>query len=694
MTPLEAPAALARDAAWLVGLAAEAVAPPPERTLSQWAEETLVIPGEAGTARPGRLSWEGYEYLREPLDRLHPDDPCRSVTVRASAQLGKTTIGVAACCYYSAVTPRPWAVALPSLDEVHKYNREKFSPIVDATPLMRRTIRAVSSRDEQGSTTTFKRFSGGKGAFIPASTPKALQMVSVAILVLEETPNYEDAVGDRGAPIPQLRRRQMAWETAGAKELHVATPGISGRCPVTTDFLAGDQRRLYHPCPHCGDYLRLDWADMRGLKPAPDAPPGTRPRPHFLCPHCHERIEHRHKADLVAACVWVPTFQSLNPGNPAPPAAFPAAELARWRDRPCEGRQPSYHAWQVVSPMATWALIADEFDRAERAGEAERMAFAQQILGEAYEIRAGGADLPDIAAKARPAPAGIVPDWAEILTASVDLNGDFAAWRVYAWGPNFEHMPIDGGRILRRPSDPELWAELAQMAARRYPHAGGGSVAATWGVDSGYSTATVYAFCGRNAHVRALDGRQGFGQPPIRRVEKPAKIRGPDGVVVACRIWAVGTWDLKRRLYECLAVTAEGADRGPNLLHLPDWFAPQASNGERDLRLLEELTAEHLIETVNATTGELRPERWQKLRRRNEEMDLWVYCAALAMGFGVGLPNREPDWLALRARRLEGAQGDLLAPPQPVASASNPAEEAQRLEEIYARLAAAEENPS
>jgi len=268
---------------------------------------------------------------------------------------------------------------------------------------------------------------------------------------------------------------------------------------------------------------------------------------------------------------------------------------------------------------------------------------------------------------------------------------------VYAWGPGFEHAPIDGGRILRRPSDPELWAELAQIVAQRYAHAAGGHLAVdSWGVDSGYSTAQVYAFVSRHGHVKALDGRQGFGQPPIRRVQEIQKVRGPEGGVVSARIWAVGTWDLKRRLYECLAVTAEGAERGPNCLHIPDWFVPQKPGGaERDLRLLEELTAEHLIERVNPATGEVRPERWQKLRRRNEEMDLWVYCAALAQGYGVGVPDREPDWHGLAARRMAAAQIDLFTPAAGVAAPGDAGEAARRLAELYARLdAEAEGDPA
>jgi hypothetical protein len=133
---------VAADAAALLMALATAITPPPELRISEWAEGRLDIPGETGTDRPGPLSWEGFEYAIEPLDRHHQDDPCRDVVFRGSAQIAKTTIGVIDDPVLLGEVPRPWGVALPSTDEVLKYNRSKWQPIVDATPELRRKVRA------------------------------------------------------------------------------------------------------------------------------------------------------------------------------------------------------------------------------------------------------------------------------------------------------------------------------------------------------------------------------------------------------------------------------------------------------------------------------------------------------------------------------------------------------------------------
>lgn len=674
------------QAAQLLMAMAKAVAPPRELKISEWAEGRLNIPGETGAERSGPLSWEGFEYLIEPIDGLHPDDPERDETFVGSAQIAKTMVGIVVTQFYSSEIPRPWGVALPSTDEVLKYNRSKWQPIVDATAELRRKIRPVSSRDEQGSTNTYKRFSGGYGQFFAVGSPKALQMVTLCIVVYEETPNWAREVGGRGDPRSQIRKRQLRWERAGAKTYHNATPGLKRKrtdgpgytgCPVTEDFEAGDQRHLYLPCPHCahlpgGVLVRLDFERMQGL--------GQGEKPHFNCPGCGGEIEHRHKAAMVAACHpykahavrggWVPCFPSEDPDNPAPDWWIYASDLERWQNRPREGRPRSRHAWQVVSSAVDWDYIAAEARKAETGTEAEKIAFSQQILGRAYEIVVQQADIAELMDRRDGRfTKGVVPSGYELLTAAVDLNGDWAQWTVYGWGPGAEHVVVDKGRFEGGPSEASIWAEIGGLEAKVYPHEDGGHVGIeVLGVDSGYGTFHVYAYCSRHGRAKALDGAPGWGLMPLRRGPRQ-KLQGPDGTVVSCRTWRVGTWDLKRTLLnEAIPASLAGAkgERASGRPHWPGWL-------EQDF--FEELTAEALLEVQDKKTGVVKDEAWIRVGRRNEEMDLWVYNRALAASVGVGVPGAEPDWMELARRRAPGQLGleQIWARPTPAPAAPAPA---------------------
>lgn len=660
-------AEVAEGAAALLRALASVIKPAPELKISEWAEGRLIIPGETGTEREGPLSWDGFEYLIEPLDRLHSDDPCRDVTFKGSAQIAKTTVGVIATQFYSSVMPRPWGVALPSTEEVQKYNRSKWQPICDATPELKRKLRPVSSRDEQGSTNTYKRFSGGFGQFFGAGSPKALQMISLCIVVYEETPNWDQEVGGRGDPRSQIRKRQLRWEKAGAKTFHNATPGIvrpkedeSGDlvgCPVTEDYLSGDQRQLYHPCPHCGDepggvLIRLDYDQMQGL--------GLGETPHFNCPGCGSEITHRYKEQMVARCHpyrgmnhqrggWLPTYPSKDPENPAPPWFVLAADFEQWRERRSEHRAPSYFAWQVVSSAIDWDYIADEHRKAENGSEAVKTAFSQQILGQAYQLNVQATPVEQLMAKRDSRlNKGVVPSGFELLTCAVDLNGDWAQWTVYGWGPGASHTIVDKGRIDGSPSEAKLWKAIAELRARTFPHEDGGRLSIeSMGVDSGYGTFHVYAFCSRYPDVKALDGANGWGLMPLRR-GTIQKLRGEDGTIVRCRIWRVGTWDLKRELLNDVIPAAVAFEASARMAFKPVW------PGWLERDFYDELTAEALIEVQDRKTGVMKAEAWVRIRRRNEEMDLYVYNAALARSKGVGVTGAEPDWIELARRRQTG----------------------------------------
>lgn len=677
---------LARQAAALLLAMSMAVTPAPDEHISEWAEGRVVIPGETGTTREGELSWDGFEYLIEPLDRIHPDDPSRTISFCGSAQIAKTTVGVIATLYYSTVLARPWGVALPTGDEALKYNRTKWQPIVDATPELRRKIRPVTSRDEQGSTNTYKRFAGGYGQLFGTQTAKPLQMVTFCLVVKEETPNWTVSVGDRGDPHAQIEMRQLQWELAGAKTFHNATPGLlrqdengvlSG-CPITADFLAGDQRRLYLPCPHCatrpdGVLIRLDREALLGQGPGET--------PHFVCPGCHGRIEHRHKAAMVAACHpyrepahgvrggWIPAFASGAENNPEPGGHILAAEYELWRARDVEGRQPSYHAWQIVSQAVDWAYIARQVRDAEAGSEPDMIALFQQIYGEAYELTVQQADVDKLMERRDDRlTKGVIPSGYEIITCAVDLNGDWAQWTAYAWGPGGEHVVLDKGRIEGGPSEASVWLEIAALERMTWPHEDGGRLGLeVLGVDSGYGTWHVYAFCSSHGKSKALDGADKWGAMPLRRGPRQ-KLQGQDGTVVSCRTWRVGTWDLKRELLnEAIPLSLEG-DKGARAFgrpHWPGWV-------QRDF--FEELTGEALVTVHDSRTGVVKDEAWVRVRRRNEEMDLWVYNRALAASLGIGVPGAEPDWLE-RARVRSGEQAGLESlwdrPPPPAPKAGD-----------------------
>lgn len=638
-------------AAFLLAIAASAK-PAPALTVSQWAAQEREVAAESGSPYPGKWDNERVPYLVEVMDTCGMDDPARSVVILASAQSAKSEAVLNAIGHTICQNPVPILVMLPSLDEVSKYNAHKLQVAIDATPALRVRVKETVSRDETGSTTSFKKFRGGYLRIVNAGSSKALQMISAAYRVYEEPTGYPADVDGRGDPISQADARSKAWKERGEKAILVGTPGTKGQCRVSAAYETSDQRRFYVPCPQCGAYqvLRPD-----NLRHASELPPHGA---YFACAAAGCVIDQAEKAAMVARGAWIRTYPSEDAANPAPPAHFPAAELDAWRARTAGHRQPGFAWWQAYSPFVSWDdTVAEQLGAA---GDPRKLKVLwQQAYGEAWEELGEAPPAERLLERRqkwqpRRLAAGVL-----FLTGAVDVQGDRLEWAVYGWDRKLGGYTIDRGVIAGDPTTEAPWAALDQMVGTRYHDAWGKPWPVdVWGVDAGYLSQNVYRYVLRHAHsgrVRALDGRSGWRLPAIGS-PKTVDVDWDGRKLGGVQLWPVGTWDLKSELYGKLKLTLEG----PNAVGVwpagAMWFDQSCDQG-----FFEQLTAEFLTD-VERRSGYVE-KAWVKIKgRRNEQHDLAVYALALARH--ASDPLTDAEWATLASERLgpaAEAQLDLAA---------------------------------
>jgi len=631
---------------WVLARLAEACAPRPALSIAEWAEANIVVKAEQ-SSRPGPLRFEELEYLLAPLSRLETTDRCREVNVLASAQSGKSKIGEIWIGHCIAESPGPIGVYLPSIDDARKYAEEKVQSTIDASPALRHRVKKVSSRSNEGSSTLRKRFIGGSIRIMTATSPHSLQMMSFRFLVLEEIAGFLRDVGGRGSPIAQAKNRQGSYELRGAKTLKISAAGVLGECPSTKAHEDGTSHEIYLPCPHCSGFNRWEWEDMN----APTETIGA----HFVCRLCGAVVEHKHKKAMVAAHCYVPCYEDKNAENAAPPRAFPAEDRARWESRSEAGRHPSYRWWRYVSPFTDWDAIWQSGQEAKADGLSTEKTFWQQALARAWDE---GRDAPDhvkLFDLREEYEEGVCPAGAYLLTGMADVQGDHIAWSVYAWAPGAEWWLVDRGKIRGDPAGEEVWKELAEVLQRRYPHAEGGEIGIElFGVDAGYKSNHVYAFCARHPTARAMDGRPGWSFPYIGT---PKKVKAKmDGRIVAkTMLYPTGTWSLKAELHYSLRTAIEKG------VGIRCGGRGHFHHGV-DHDYVRELVAEMLTE--ESARGKIT--RVWKVRPgfRNEETDVWCGTRALAFSLGVGATRKERafDWEKARAQICGEGQSDLFMP--------------------------------
>ena len=444
--------------------------PEVDLTVSEFADKYRVVSPESGSPFPGPWRTSRVPYLREPTDCLHPDHAARRVTVKASAQTGKSEVGVNWFAFVVDRAPGPMLTVLPTGQEAIKYNRVKLQPTIDASPRIRHRVRPENSRDEAASTTAFKRFGGGFNQITTASSSKGLQMVSIRWLVLDEISGFPRDVDGRGSPSSQARSRQKAFGDL-AKELSLSTPGMAGECEISDLYDDSDRRRFYIPCAHCGDYGTLKYDKMLAPSPA------TSNRAAFVCEGCGGVIEEAHRGPMVANGRWIATWIA-DDAEPVP-AVIPAAEIEAYAVPPCQGRvagrEPGYAIWSAYSPMESWTDIWQR-GQAARSDPAMLKVFTQQDLGEPYEPRNDTPDWEKLLGARKAWKRGVVPWPASVLTGFVDVQGNRLEWGLWAWGEGFQGWLIDRGVISHDYTEDAAWAAIDALTSRRWPTAGGGEI--------------------------------------------------------------------------------------------------------------------------------------------------------------------------------------------------------------------------
>ena len=643
-------------------------APGAELSISEAADDGLIVlNAQTGSPLaqkgPIPLSLDGIEYVREPANRLHPDDPATRVPIKGGAQSAKSTIGQLWLAWSIRYNPTPFAIGLPSALEITKYDDTKLAPIIEASPELKRRVRPVSTKSTVGSSAKRKRLlTGATLLLFNLASPKELQMISAGNLILEEVGNALVEVGKRGGPVKQARERQAAYSgTSGTKEAMISTPSEEGECEITRAYEEGDRRCYYGQCQQCDGYFHLTPEGFtRGDRN------GT-PH-HFVCPPsaggCGGVLEYTDMAAWRKAGVWLPRFTAEDPeANPAPADYVSAAEMERLTRpgefphrgyrvsiRDCEGRQPSYYVWQAMCGLISWVKIAGTI--ADAKTPADLKALEQQVYGRAWDPSVEAMDWEDIHRIQEQYDGQIVPSRAGILTAFCDVQGSWLDWGVIAWGPGGEWWVVDRGIITGDTSGDEVWRELDDVTRRTYPHEDGGDILPRWGVDTGFRTHKVYQFCRGRPNVYAMDGRPGWKLPALGK-PKAVKVIENGRVKGRVKLWPTGTWELKSLLYWSLKVSVEAGYQVP-LQGRGHW------SRREDEAWCQQITSEALVEEQDAKSGDLR-RWWKKLRDRNEWVDIWVGARALAFDLGVGAPRRDgtgerADWDALKAaRQSDGA---------------------------------------
>ena len=547
----------------------QVLVPPPDMTVTEWAETFRVLSAE-DSAAPGRFSCDDRPYQRGIMDACS-SPRIQAVTVAGPSQFGKTQLLNNIIGHGIHLDPCPMMVVNPTILAVEKWSKTRFAPMVRDTPEL---AELVGEGRSSSNTLTEKAFRGGVLVCVGANAPAGLASQPIRKLFLDEVDRIPmgESAGEEGDFEDLAEARTADFE--GRRLIYrCSTPGVRGRSRIEVALRESDWRTWRWACPHCGhvqtcDFHQVVFKDL--------------PAPVYACKGggCEiaenelRRAINRAEEDGLG---WTPTRPNVTDH-----AGF------------------HVHGLQVRS-MAT---LVSKFLRAKRKGPKALQVWVNTQLGEWWDPREGDeVQVDGLLKRAREESysSGEVPEGVGVLVASVDVQTSPQRLEVMVLGVGVgqelwvvHHELIPGNLAL-----PEPWDRLEALVLQEH---GGQRIRAVTVDIGGHYTRQAYALCKR-PRLRGLAHPVKGATTPQRTMVRRSTKKGP--------LRLVDTVTAKDTIYAQLSV-----DRpGPGFVHFPN---------DVDQVLLEQVLAERPI-----TKGGRRAyEKKDGPDTRNEGLDLLVYGLA------------------------------------------------------------------
>lgn len=547
--------------------------PPPEMTISQWAEKYRILAGTA-SSEPGRWSNARTPYLVEIMDELSPQSSATDVVFMKGSQIGGTEVLINTALYYIKHCPSPIGQFQTTEQTAKRFLKQRENP----------AFTAMGMNDLfYGDEMYIKEFPGGILTTGWSNSPSNFRSAPFCISLCDEISEWPDDCGGQGDPCELARRRTTNFPRR--KLFWNSTPGIEGECRITKMFELGDQRHYQVPCPHCGELHKWEWGNVVW-----DCDSNGKALPQTVrmrCPHCGEEYGEYHKTELMALGQWV----AENP----------------------DGEYPSFHINALYSPLGwySWANAVSDFVKAK--GDVNKMkSFTNNVLGEPWSLDGGKVIDPNGLMSRCEEYEAEVPDGAVVLTAGVDVQDDRLEVEIVGWGKGLENWGITNRILIGNPSEQGVWDALDSILMASYRNSLNENlyVAATLIDSGGHHTDDVYRYTAKRErrNVFACVGKAGLARPLVTRPQKTKK-----SLVYNASLVNVGVDIAKDQFYDWISIE----NPGPGYCHFP--AKPDEYNQEYFAQLTAEKRFKKWVRGSQVWA-------YKKLRQRNEALDKRNYA--------------------------------------------------------------------
>lgn len=432
---------------------------PAERlSVSEWAEKNRTL---TGGAMPGPWRNSVTPYLVEIMDAF-TDDDVEEIDFIKPTQVGGTTAMENMIGSLIDQDPAATMVVYPSDDLAEATAETRLVPMIKKCEATAEKFRENESKKLQLKFRDMWLYLTG------ANSPADLSSKPIKNLFLDEVDKFPGATKKEADPVSLARERTKTF--FNRKIFLASTPTLKTGHIWKAKEAAEVEKHYFVPCPHCGKYIELKFAQIKW--PSKEDVPENADRAEmavYVCQECAAVITDQDKGKMLQAGRW----QAVRQKTQHPKS------VAFWMNT-------------LYSPFTRFSEIAREFMRSKDDPELLHN-FTNSWLAEPWEDTKLKTNAELVMERQTDVEAYDLPAWAKLITGGVDVQENCLYWTIRAWGDYMTSQNIAHGQAISM-------AEVERVMNKEFSTPDGQQLIVSLAlVDSGDQTDDVYDFCALNS---------------------------------------------------------------------------------------------------------------------------------------------------------------------------------------------------
>ena len=465
--------------------ALELLRPPETLSVSEWAEKHRILTNTS--AEPGPWSNRRTPYLVGIMDEFTNYETEEIIFVKPT-QVGGTACMENMIGYVITQEPAPTEIVYPTETLALSISNKRLQPMIDSSPALREKYDRASPAlelDFPGADMFIK--------LVGSNSPAGLASFAMKYLFIDEIDKFPGASRKEADPVSLAEERTKTFR--GRKVFKTSTPTTRSGHIWKAKEGADIEKHYFIPCPHCGEYIELKFANLRwpgrdrdmsdvyGAESIKSALENAKLEDEGAGLSDADRAEFAFY--ICQACGCAITDQQKQQ----------AVRKGRWevvRQNTQFVRRVCFWINTLYSPFVRFSEIAKKFMDARDDPE-KLQNFVNSWLAEPWEDARLRTSADLVLERQTQLPAYTVPEWAKLLTAGVDVQKGYFYWTIRAWGDYITSQGIAHGQA-------RSFEELEAVMNLPYSREDGSVMLVSLAIiDSGYDTDAVYNFCLTNS---------------------------------------------------------------------------------------------------------------------------------------------------------------------------------------------------